>query len=77
MTTAAIQKKIYEAIKTIDDIDFLTNIHQLVFDKASRGSLEMGVSEWKEVEKRAQRSKKNLKGLKSWKQVKKNILNSQ
>ncbi len=76
MTTAAIQKKIYQAIKTIDDIDFLKNIHQLVFDKASRGNIEIGNEEWNTIETRSQRAKKNLKNLKSWKTVKKNVLAS-
>ena len=73
MTTSAIQKKIYQAIKTIDDIDFLTNIQQLVYDKSSRGTVEISTDEWKEIEERSQRAKKNLKNLKSWKAVRKSI----
>ena len=73
MTTAAIQKKIYQAIKTIDDIDFLTNIQQLVYDKSSRGSVEISNEEWKEIEERSQRAKKNIKNLKSWKAIKRSI----
>ena len=76
MTTTAIQKKIYQAIKNIDDLEFLKNIHELVFDKASRGSVEINNEEWNEIDSRSQRSKKNLKNLKSWKTVKKNVLAS-
>ena len=76
MTTAAIQKKIYQTIKTIDDIDFLNNIHQIVNDKALRGNFNLSEVEWNEIEKRSERAKKNLKNLKSWKEVKKNVLSS-
>ena len=76
MTTAAIQKKIYQAIKSIDDLDFLTNIQQLVYDKAGRGALNISNEDWNEVNERSQKAKKNLKNLKSWKTIKKNISSS-
>jgi len=76
MTTAAIQKRIYEILKAIDDVDFLTTIEQLVHDKAGRGTLNISSSEWDEVNERSIRAKKNLKNLKSWKAVKKNILSA-
>ena len=76
MTTSAIQKQIYQTIKTIDDIVFLNNIHQLVSDKALRGSLQLTEEEWIETEQRSEKGKKNLKSLKTWKEVKKKILSS-
>jgi hypothetical protein len=76
MTTAAIQKKIYEAIKGIDDMDFLTNIQQLVYDKAGRGTISISDEEWDEITHRSQKAKKNLKNLKSWKTIKKNLTSS-
>jgi hypothetical protein len=53
MTTAAIQKKIYQAIKTIDDIHFLNNIHQLVYDKAARGTIDISNDEWEKGKSRS------------------------
>lgn len=76
MTSTEIQKKIYQTIKTIDDINFLNNIHQIVYDKASRDSFQISEADWEEAEKRFERSKKNLKNLKTWKEVKKKILAS-
>ena len=76
MTTASIQKRIYEILKAIDDVDFLTTIEQLVHDKAGRGALHISHSEWEKVNERSIRAKRNLKNLKSWKAVKKNILSS-
>ncbi len=76
MITTAIQKKIYQAIKNIDDIDFLTNIQQLVYDKAGRGTINISDEDWNEVNERSQKAKKNIKNLKSWKIIRKNILSS-
>ena len=74
MTTALIQKKIYQTIKTIDDINFLNNIHQLVNDKAQRMPFSLSEAEWKEIDKRSKKAKKNYSKLKTWEAVKKEIL---
>jgi len=74
MTTALIQKKIYQTIKTIDDIDFLNNIHQLVNDKAQRMAFSLSEDEWKEIDEISKKIKRDPKRLKPWEAVKKNLL---
>jgi hypothetical protein len=48
----------------------------LVYDKASRGAIAISDGEWEKIEERATKAKKNMKSLKSWKTIKKNILSS-
>jgi hypothetical protein len=74
MTTAAIKKKISETIKSIDDVAFLNNIHQIIFDKASRTNITITDEDWDIIEARSRKAKKNVAKLKSWKEVKKNLL---